>query len=117
MRLGSVEALTVIIGTIVGTGLAVGEWLRRVLRRREARVAERFRRSVQQIVDASAVDLIARQASFEQRVQRHLEAQDRAIARLPGVIRNGNLPGPVDTHPPGGLLCIYNVNRPGRRTQ
>ena len=90
MRLGSVEALTVIICTIVGTGLAVGEWLRRTMRRREVRVADRFRRSVQEIIDASAGDLIARQASFEQRVERHLASQDQAIARLPGVIRNGN---------------------------
>jgi NAD(P)H-hydrate repair Nnr-like enzyme with NAD(P)H-hydrate dehydratase domain len=89
MRLGTTEALTVIICTIIGTGLGVGEWLRRALRRREDRNRQAFKQSVQAIVDASAVDVIERQMQFERRVQQHLERQDRAIARLPGAIRNG----------------------------
>lgn len=67
--------LVVIVCTILGTGAALAEFLRRALRAREVR----FKHAVQLIVDSSIHDVIARQAAFEDRVGNHLDRQDRAL--------------------------------------
>jgi hypothetical protein len=70
--------LVVIVCTILGTGAALAEFLRRALKAREVR----FRYAVQQIVNASISDVLARQVAFEDRVGKHLDRQDRALDAL-----------------------------------
>lgn len=55
----------------LGAGIGAAEYARR-----------RFRHAVQEIIDKSIVDVIARQAEFEHRQAAHLDRQDAEVARL-----------------------------------
>lgn len=116
--MGFAEALTVIITSILGTGLLVAESLRRMLRRRD----ERFREAVQAIVDQSIMDVIRRQTDFERRQGQHLDRQDKAIRELRDLVerRPRRLPGAVRGAAPfmqDGRAAACGEVRPGCRFQ
>jgi hypothetical protein len=79
---GGVEGLVEALSAGIGAAAVVGEASRRFWRRREVQQQAAFRKAVQQIVDESVADVIARQAQFERRQGQHLDRQDRAIAEL-----------------------------------
>lgn len=69
-------------GSAAGGAAATGAVLRGWWSRREVRQQRAFRRAVQEVVDASVTDILARQREFERRQGAHLDRQDQAIARL-----------------------------------
>lgn len=88
--LGLVEA----VSAGAGSAVVVGGAFRRYWTRREARQQAAFRRAVQDIVDQSVNDVLARQRDFEKRQGRHLDAQDRKLDALAALIdRNTQRPG------------------------
>jgi hypothetical protein len=78
----NVEGLVEAVSAGVGAAALVAGASRRFWTRREARQQAAFRAAVQQVVDESIADMIARQTQFEHRQGAHLDRQDRAIAEL-----------------------------------
>lgn len=76
-----------------GSAVVVGGAFRRYWTRREARQQAAFRRDVQDIVDQSVMDVLARQRDFEKRQGRHLDAQDRKLDALTALISRHGLNG------------------------
>lgn len=78
----NVDGLVEAVSAGIGAAAVVGGASRRFWTRREARQQAAFRGAVQQIVDESIADVLARQEAFERRQGQHLDRQDRAIADL-----------------------------------
>jgi hypothetical protein len=78
----NVASLVEAVSAGAGSAAVVGTAVSKYWRAREARLKAAFTQAVQNIVDASVTDVIARQAAFEARQGKHLDNQDRAIADL-----------------------------------
>lgn len=80
--MSGVDGLVEAVSAGIGAAAIVGGASRRFWTRRETRQQAAFRTAVQQVVDESIADVIARQTQFERRQGQHLDRQDRAIAEL-----------------------------------